>query len=229
MSRWGMAIDLDRCNGCQACELACRAENNIPVGGAKAAEENRTISWMRVVAETHGAWPDVRTRFVPQPCMHCERPPCTLVCPVEATSIDVDGIVNQVYQRCIGCRYCANACPYGVKSFNWRRPAYPESVVAGLNPDVSTRPVGVVEKCTFCHHRLLKAREQAAAEKRPLREEDFVPASAESCPTGAIVFGDLDNPNHRVAQLAHSPRAFRLLEELGVQPKVYYLTEEKSP
>ncbi len=227
MARWGMVIDLDRCNGCQACEIACRTENNIAVGGARAAEENRTIFWMRVLAEVHGEWPEVRTRFVPRPCMQCDRPPCTAVCPVRATELDEQGIVGQIYPRCIGCRYCANACPYTVKSFNWRRPDYPESTLPMLNPDVSTRPVGVIEKCTFCHHRLQQAREQARAEDRPLREDDYVPACADSCPTGAIAFGDLDNPGHRVAELMHDPRAFRLLEELGTQPKVYYLAEER--
>jgi len=226
MPRWGMVIDLDRCNGCQACEIACRSENNIPVGGLQAATENRTISWIRVHTETHGEWPEVTTRFVPQPCMHCDRPPCTKVCPVGATSIDDEGIVGQIYARCIGCRYCANACPYTVKFFNWRSPSYPESTLAGLNPDVSTRPVGVIEKCTFCHHRLQKARDRARAEQRTLREEDYVPACAESCPTGAIVFGDLDNPRHQVARLRQDPRAFRLEEGLGTQPKVYYLAEK---
>jgi molybdopterin-containing oxidoreductase family iron-sulfur binding subunit len=221
-----MVIDLERCNGCQACEVACRSENNIPVCGPQAAEESRTISWIRVHADVQGEWPEARVRFVPHLCMHCDRPPCTLVCPVEATSIDHEGIVNQIYARCIGCRYCANACPYTVKFFNWRRPSYPESVLPGLNPDVSVRPVGVVEKCTFCHHRLQKAREEARAENRPLREEDYVPACAESCPTGAIVFGDLDDPRHRVAQLSRDPRAFRLQEDLGTHPKVYYLAQQ---
>jgi molybdopterin-containing oxidoreductase family iron-sulfur binding subunit len=222
-----MVIDLDRCNGCQACEVACRVENNIPVCGPEAAHENRTISWMKVISEVHGEWPEVRTRFIPRPCMHCDRPPCTAVCPVGATSADEEGIVGQVYPRCIGCRYCANACPYTVKSFNWKKPSYPDSAKAMLNPDVSTRPVGVIEKCTFCHHRLQRARDRARAEGRPLREEDYVPACAEACPTGAITFGDLDNPDHRVARLTRNPRAFRLLEELGTKPKVYYLAEER--
>ena len=188
---------------------------------------NRTISWIQVVAETEGEWPEVRTKFYPRPCMHCDRPPCTAVCPVRATSIDDEGIVGQVYPRCIGCRYCANACPYTVKYFNWHKPEYPESTTKMLNPDVSIRPVGVIEKCTFCHHRLQRARDQARAEGRPLREEDYVPACAESCPTRAITFGDLDNVGHRVAKLVHDPRAFRLLEDLGTQPKVYYLAEER--
>lgn len=224
MARWGMVIDLDRCNGCQACEVACRSENNIAVGGPRAAAEHRTISWMRVHAEIEGEWPDVRARFVPQLCMHCERPPCTLVCPVQATSKDSEGIVNQIYARCIGCRYCANACPYTVKFFNWRRPVHPASTEPGLNPDVSIRPVGVIEKCTFCSHRLQHARDVARAERRQLREHDYEPACAESCPAGAIVFGDLDDPLHRVAALARDPRAFRLHEDLGTQPKVHYLS-----
>ena len=215
MPRWGMTIDLDRCNGCQACEVACRSENNVAVCGPEAARESRTISWIRVAAEVQGEWPHVTTRFVPLLCMQCDRPPCTAVCPVRATSIDSEGIVGQIYPRCIGCRYCANACPYTVKSFNWVRPETPSSALPMLNPDVSTRPVGVVEKCTFCHHRLQRSRETARAEGRPLREEDYVPACVEACPTKALVFGDLENPRHQVAQLVKEPRAFRLLEALG--------------
>lgn len=225
MPRWGMVIDLDRCNGCRACEVACRAENNVPVGGAQQSREGRTISWMKVRIEHHGEWPDLEARPVPTPCMHCDRPPCVLVCPTGATMIDEEGLVGQIYPRCIGCRYCGNACPYTVKFFNWRDPEFPESTLKGLNPDVSVRPVGVVEKCTFCHHRLLRARERARFEGRALREEDYVPACAESCPTGAIVFGDLDARTHRVHHLSKDARAFRLLEELGTEPKVYYLSE----
>lgn len=184
----------------------------------------RLMSWMKVIAEVEGEFPDTTMRFIPRPCMHCDNPPCVYVCPVFATYINEEGIVGQIYPRCIGCRYCANACPYTVKYFNWYAPEWPEAEREHLNPDVSVRPKGVIEKCTFCHHRLQKARETARAEQRELREQDYQPACVEICPTRAIVFGDLDNPNHLVNTLKEDPRATRMMEELGTQPKVYYLT-----
>jgi Fe-S-cluster-containing dehydrogenase component len=162
---------------------------------------------------------------VPLPCMHCEHPPCTRVCPVKATQIDREGLVAQVYPRCIGCRYCTTACPYTVRYFNWDRPQWPRPMEDSLSPDVSVRPKGVVEKCTFCHHRLQRARDQARAVGRPLREGDYVPACVQTCPTEAMVFGDLDDPRSAVARLSKGPRAFRLLEELGTRPKVVYLSK----
>ena len=227
MTRWGMVIDLDRCTACGGCELACKSENNIPTVPPEQADMDRAIAWMKVQAELEGEYPDISARFYPRPCMQCDNPPCIRVCPVEATYIDDEGIVGQIYPRCIGCRYCANACPYTVKYFNWYGPEWPEAELEHLNPDVSVRPKGVIEKCTFCHHRLQKAREDARAEGRELREEDYQPACAETCPTGAIVFGDLDNPTHRVAELKDDPRAMRLLEDLGTAPKVYYLASRQ--
>ncbi len=224
MPRWGMVIDLDRCTGCGACEVACKSENNVTTVSPEQADLGRAMGWMKVMTEVEGDFPNTTMRFMPRPCMHCDNPPCVKVCPVAATYINDEGIVGQIYPRCIGCRYCANACPYTVKYFNWFAPQWPESEQAHLNPDVSVRPKGVIEKCTFCHHRLQKAREDARAEGRELREADYQPACVEVCPTGAIVFGDLDDPQHRVAALKHDPRAMRLMEDLGTQPKVYYLT-----
>jgi len=221
MARWGMVIYLDRCTGCQACVMACKAENNVPAVGAREASRGRTISWMQVLTEET----EERLRFLPRPCLQCDDPPCTKVCPVYATYRNPEGIVAQVYARCIGCRFCMAACPYNAKYFNWYR--Y-QKEAPGQNPDVSVRTKGVVEKCTFCHHRLQKARERAGVEKRELGPGEYVTACAEACPARAIVFGDLSDPRSEVARLARSPRAFRLLEELGTKPKVVYLAERES-
>jgi len=222
MARWGMVIDLDRCTGCQACVMACKAENNVPAVGMKEAVRGRIISWMQVLTEEDEEHSGEVRRFLPRPCLQCDDPPCAKVCPVYATYLDPEGIVAQIYSRCIGCRFCMAACPYNAKYFNWYR--Y-QKEAPGQNPDVSVRPKGVVEKCTFCHHRLQKARERALAEGREVAPGEYVPACVEACPTRAIVFGDLSDPNSEVARLARSPRAFRLQEELGTKPKVIYLTE----
>jgi molybdopterin-containing oxidoreductase family iron-sulfur binding subunit len=226
MTRWAMIIDLDRCTACQACVVACQVENNVPPTGAEEAEKGRAISWLRLVQQAegeHGTRPALR--LMPVPCMHCDNPPCTTVCPVQATQIDQEGLVAQVYPRCIGCRYCTTACPYTVREFNWRKPEFPEPMERGLSPDVSIRPKGVVEKCTFCHHRLQLARDRAQLEVRQLRDGDYVPACVETCPAGAMYFGDLDDPESEVSRLTQSPRALRLLEELGTEPKVTYLSK----
>lgn len=227
MARWGMVIDLDRCTACQACVVACQVENNVPPTGAEEAEKGRGISWMRLVPfqheEVHGTRPNMQ--LTPLPCMHCDNPPCTRVCPVQATQIDLEGLVAQVYPRCIGCRYCTTACPYTVREFNWKKPVWPEPMEESLSPDVSIRPKGVVEKCTFCHHRLQLARDRAQREGWPLADGDYVPACVESCPAGAMYFGDLDDPLSEVTRLTESPRALKLLEELGTEPKVTYLSK----
>jgi menaquinone reductase, iron-sulfur cluster-binding subunit len=228
MARWGMVIDLDRCNGCQACAVACRAENNVPSGGPDVAGIGRTIHWMEVVSQVQGDYPNVKMRYVPMPCMHCDEPPCIKVCPVGATYLNPEGLVAQIYNRCVGCRYCTVACPYTRRFFNWFEPSWPEVQERQLNPEVSVRPKGVVEKCSFCSHRLRLAKDAARREDRTELRDDEVrklPACCQTCPTGAMVFGDLDDPESTVSKLAHGPRAFQLLEDLGTHPKVYYLRE----
>jgi len=230
-----MVIDLDKCVACQACTAACRFENNVPFVGPEEAARGRAIFWNEVLTEIEGEFPDVRQEFIPRPCMHCDRPPCVQVCPVGATYRDEEGIVHQNYRRCIGCRYCMNACPYGVRYFNWfkYRPPQPmeqyynPDAVSGLNYPTSEgplpRPRGVVEKCTFCIHRIQKAKERARAEGRELLDGEIKPACVQTCTGMARYFGDLDDPDSEVSRLIKTRRAFRLLEELGTEPKVYYL------
>jgi molybdopterin-containing oxidoreductase family iron-sulfur binding subunit len=221
-----MVIDLDRCTACQACSTACKAENNLPPTGPEDAERGRSFAWMEMIPfAAEGEHLKVIERLLPRPCLHCDNPPCVKVCPVGATFKNEDGIVGQVYSRCIGCRYCTTACPYTARYFNWWEPDWPEPLMRHINPDVSVRPKGVVEKCSFCHHRLQIVRDRARAEKRPMRDGEYTPACVESCPTGAMVFGDLSNRGSAVAKLAESRRAFRLLEDLGTDPKVIYLRE----
>jgi molybdopterin-containing oxidoreductase family iron-sulfur binding subunit len=221
-----MAIDLDRCTACQACVVACQVENNVPPTGAAEAREGRSISWIRLAnmnLEGHGEPSGLH--LIPLPCMHCENPPCVKVCPANATKIDSEGLVAQIYPRCIGCRYCTTACPYTVRQFNWKELEWSEPMDQGLSPDVSIRPRGVVEKCSFCNHRLQRVRDRAAYEGRQMEDGEYVPACVESCPAGAMVFGDLDDPRSEVSRLSESPRAFRLMEELGTRPKVIYLSK----
>jgi len=228
MPRWGMAIDLDRCSGCQACAVACKQENNVPFTGATEMEQGRAISWMQMLSTVEGQWPHVRLRHVPMPCLHCDEPPCTEVCPVDATHLDSEGFVQQNSARCIGTRYCAQSCPYGVRFFNWRTPEFPQGLERSLSPDVAVRPRGVIEKCTLCAHRVKRAEERAHLEgRRALHDGEVTTACAEVCPGRAITFGDLDDAGSRVAKAARSPRAFRMLEELGTEPKVFHLRETR--
>lgn len=224
--RWAMVIDLKKCTGCGACVLACKAENNVPVISKEESLKGREMFWIRLMPVYEGTFPNVKMRYIPIPCMHCEEPPCIRVCPVGATYFSKEtGIVGQIFGRCIGCRYCTVACPYTVRVFNWKNPEFQGDFKRSLNPDVSLRPRGVVEKCTFCSHRLQSAKDRARKEGREIKEGDYVPACVESCPAGAMFFGDLNDPSSTVSRLARDPRAFRLMEDLGTEPKVIYLRE----
>ena len=224
--RWGMAVDLDKCTGCEACVTACHAENNIPTVSAEQAARGRAMHWIRVERYFEGDFPDVRVKFRPVLCQQCDNAPCEAVCPTYASHHNEDGLNAQVYNRCIGTRYCANACTYNVRFFNFFNPEWPKPLQLQLNPDVSIREVGVMEKCTFCVQRIKAAKTAAKAENRGLVDGALQPACAQSCPTTAIVFGDLNDPNSRVARLARSPRGWKLLEDLGAEPKITYLHKQ---
>jgi anaerobic selenocysteine-containing dehydrogenase/Fe-S-cluster-containing dehydrogenase component len=216
--RWGMAIDLDACSGCNACVAACYAENNVPVMGPEALQRRRTMSWLRIERFVTS---DVR--FVPLLCQHCDHAPCETVCPVYATYHTDEGLNAQIYNRCVGTRYCSNNCPYKVRRFNWFEPEFPEPLHLQLNPDVTVRSVGVMEKCTFCVQRIQEGKDRAKDESRNVRDGEIVPACAQTCPGQAIVFGDLNDPASRVAQIGRDARAYRLFDDLNTRPAVTYL------
>lgn len=224
MSKYGMVIDLNKCNQCGACVTACKLENNVQIVSKESAHMDRVMQWMKLSTTNYeGNYPDINPVTMPTFCAQCDDPPCVKVCPVRATYKRDDGIVAQVYPQCIGCRYCMANCPYTAKSFNWYKEEQSIEYEKCFNPDVSVRPKGVVEKCTFCVHRLQKAKEIAATEHRKMSEQDYVPACAEVCPAHAITFGDLDDSKSSVSKLQGDYRKFSLQEELGTQPKVSYL------
>ena len=224
-ARYGMVIDVDRCTGCGACMVACAVENNIPPAH-EGATERTGITWVRVYKITNGApFPDNRAAWVPVLCQQCgHETPCASVCPQNAVDVDAEtGIVGQMPERCLGCRYCMAACPYHARYFNWWDPVWPPGMEKTLNPDVAPRMRGVVEKCNFCHGRLHTANAKAAAAgRRRADPADYVPACVEACPAKAITFGDLNDAGSAVAREARRGDAFRLLERLGTQPKIYY-------
>jgi Fe-S-cluster-containing dehydrogenase component/anaerobic selenocysteine-containing dehydrogenase len=226
--RWAMAIDLDKCTGCAACVGACYVENNSPIVGPEEIARGRDMAWLRVERFIEGPASHPRAIFLPLMCQHCGHGPCESVCPVYATYHSAEGLNTQVYNRCVGTRYCDNNCPYGVRRFNWSHWPRPEPSNQGLNPDVTVRDRGVMEKCTLCVHRIRGAKEEARTAGRPLKDGDFAPACAQTCPSQAIVFGDLKDASSRVAQAAAAGRAYRLLDELNTRPGISYLARRRE-
>ena len=223
MHQWGMVIDIDRCTGCQACVIACQSENNITINEEHHYTEHRVKQWLRVERYWEGEFPDVKARFIPMLCQHCQNAPCEAVCPVYAIYHSTDGMNVQVYNRCVGTRYCANNCQWNVRVFNFAEPDWPEPLGSQLNPDVTVRARGLVEKCTFCIQRVTKAKREERRTGAPMRDGDLQTACAQACPTDAIVFGDSNDPNSRVSRLRSDKRNYQVLGNLGTEPVVVYL------
>ena len=228
--KYGMVIDLDRCTGCGACTIACAVENNVPPGPPTVTDRTG-ITPIRIYKADNGKdFPGGESVFFPISCQQCgHHPPCVSVCPQNAVDVDpATGIVGQIPVRCLGCRYCMTACPYHARYFNWWDPTWPKGMEEALNPDVSPRMRGVVEKCNFCFHRLQAARSKAAFEgKEEIDPDDYIPACVEACPAKAMTFGNLLDERSEVYKLARDKNSFRLLENLGTGPKVYYRSERE--
>ena len=221
--KWALVIDLDRCDGCGACVVACQTENNVPTVGQDDVATGRSMHWIRIERYIEGEYPNVKVRFLPMMCQHCESAPCESVCPVYATYHNPEGLNVQVYNRCIGTRFCGNNCPYSVRFFNWWDPAFDEATKNQLNPDVSVRERGIMEKCSFCMQRIRRGKDHAKDEGRPVKDGDIQPACAQTCPTGAMTFGNINDHESKVHEMVHGKRAYRLFEEKGTHPSVYYL------
>ena len=225
--RWGMALDLDACTGCGACVVACQAENNIPINEEADFRENRAIEWIRIERYwTHAEdFSEAQPQYLPMTCQHCGNAPCEPVCPVYASYHTPDGLNAQIYNRCIGTRYCGNNCPWNVRYFNYHEPEFEDTFSHHLNPDVTVRSRGIMEKCTMCVQRIRRGVREARYDGREIQDGDILPACAQSCPTNAIVFGDLHDPESALSRMVASDRNYEVFGELGTDPGVSYLAK----
>jgi molybdopterin-containing oxidoreductase family iron-sulfur binding subunit len=222
--RWAMTIDLHRCIGCGACAVACYAENNIPVVGKRRVREGRHLPWLRIVPYRRLEQEPLRIAWLPMLCQHCDSAPCEPVCPVFASVNNEEGLNAQIYNRCIGTRYCSNNCPYKVRRFNWLNIAWKEPLNWQLNPEVTVRVRGVMEKCTFCIQRIRNGQHRAKRENRKVKDGEIQPACVQSCPAKVFSFGDLLDPGSQVSKITREhPRRYHVLEELNTKPAVTYL------
>ena len=228
---WGMSVDLNACLGCMNCTIACQSENNIPTVGREQVDLGRAMHWIRVDRYFEGPAETPEILSQPVPCMHCEHAPCELVCPVGATVHDDEGLNVQVYNRCVGTRFCGNNCPYSVRRFNFLQYADrdTESLRGGRNPDVTVRSRGVMEKCSFCIQRISAARIQAENEGREIGDGEVVTACQSACPTQAITFGNIADKDSAVSKKKASPRNYDLLAELNTRPRTSYLARLRNP
>jgi len=250
---WGLSIDLNACIGCGACVVGCSSENNVAVVGKDEVRRSREMHWIRIDRyyssdashedldgmEVPSDAENLQVSFQPIMCQHCNHAPCETVCPVVATTHSIDGLNQMVYNRCVGTKFCLNNCPYKVRRFNWFsyvnddkfanvNPAQDDMGRMVLNPDVVVRSRGVMEKCSMCIQRIQTGKLIAKKEMRKIKDGDFQTACAAACPTHAIVFGDKNDPKSKVAQNEQDSRSYFLLEELGVQPTVHYLTKVRN-